>query len=116
MMVKCLQDEQTLLQQVTLADSFWSRFKGLLGRKQLAPDEGLLLKPCSSVHTLGMQFAIGVVYLNRSNEILHIQPHMPPGRLGPLIKGACQVLEVNPDWLAASPLKVGSQLHFQPAS
>ncbi|MBR3458884.1 MAG: DUF192 domain-containing protein, partial [Selenomonadaceae bacterium] len=36
--------------QVELADSFLSRFLGLMGRSALPAGQGLLLVPCSSVH------------------------------------------------------------------
>jgi uncharacterized membrane protein (UPF0127 family) len=44
--------------RVTVADRWWRRAFGLMGRRHLAPGEGLLLEPCSSVHTLGMRFPI----------------------------------------------------------
>lgn len=46
-----------------VADNFFRRFCGLMGRRGLAADEGLLLEPCRSVHMCFMRFAIDVVYL-----------------------------------------------------
>jgi hypothetical protein len=40
--------------EVAVADSWWSRFRGLLALPPLADDEGLLLLDCPSVHTIGM--------------------------------------------------------------
>ena len=49
--------------RVSIADTFLRRFLGLMGRRCLAPDVGLLITPCNSVHMCFMRFAIDVVYL-----------------------------------------------------
>ncbi len=49
--------------QIELADSFWQRFFGLMGRNHLSHNRGLLIKPCNSVHMCFMRFPIDVVYL-----------------------------------------------------
>lgn len=112
--MQCLkQDSQPLLTTVQMANTFWTRFRGLLGRTELAPNEGLLIVPCNSVHTLGMKFAIGVVFLSRDGKVCHLIPIMPPGKLGPLIANAHQVLELHPDTLAKAELRVGDTLIFK---
>jgi uncharacterized membrane protein (UPF0127 family) len=45
-----------------LANRFFSRLKGLLGKEYMSDGEGLLISPCSSVHTMGMKICIDVVY------------------------------------------------------
>ena len=39
--------------RVQVADRFWSRLRGFLGRPQPSPGEGLLLTPCDGVHMFG---------------------------------------------------------------
>lgn len=104
---------QLILSQVLLANSFWSRLKGLLGRKHLAPEEGLLIQPCNSVHTLGMSFSIGVLFLDAEQRILHLIPSLPPGRLSPVVRGSRQVLELHPQTLHQAALHKGQQLCFR---
>ncbi len=93
-----------------LADSFFTRFKGLLGRKQMSEGEGLLIKPCSSVHTLGMKMIIDVVFISSDNQVLHIIEEMEPGKLSPIIKNSSLVLELPPGQVRRSGLKVGHRL------
>ena len=50
---------------VELADTFWRRFFGLMGRKAIAPSHALLIVPCSGVQMCFMRFAIDVVFLKR---------------------------------------------------
>lgn len=49
--------------RVRIADSFLHRFLGLMGRRLLPENEGLLITPCNSVHMCFMRFSIDVVYL-----------------------------------------------------
>ncbi len=65
---------------IETADSFLSRGIGLLGRRGLSPGVGLLIRPCSSVHTFGMRFAIDVVYLDREGTVTKVAPRVRPWR------------------------------------
>lgn len=57
------------------------RLQGLLGRRSLGEDEGLLLRPASSVHTLFMRFPIDVVFLDRDLRVLRVADGVPPWRV-----------------------------------
>ena len=59
-----------LAENVIVADSFFKRMKGLLGRKELNPGEGLILKPCNSVHTFFMRFPIDIVFVDKNNKVI----------------------------------------------
>ncbi len=93
-----------------LANNFFTRLKGLLGRKQMSEGEGLLIKPCSSVHTLGMKMTIDVVFLSSDFKVLHIIEEMQPGKLSPIIKHSSSVLELPPGQVRRSGLKIGQRL------
>lgn len=61
---------QTLVaDNVRLAATSRERCQGLLGMKSLARGHGLWIRPCSSIHTFGMSFAIDVVYLDRRQRV-----------------------------------------------
>ena len=60
-------------EQVRVADGVWSRFVGLLGSASLAPGAGLLLYPSQGVHTLGMRFAIDVVFLSQDFKVVALR-------------------------------------------
>ncbi len=57
-------DDAPLL-YMEIADTFWRRFLGLMGRKNIAPSHALLISPCFSVHTCFMRFAIDVAFVKR---------------------------------------------------
>lgn len=59
---------------VEVADGWWRRAVGLLGRRELPEGHGLLLRPCRSIHTWFMRFPIDVVYLDESGQVLKVAP------------------------------------------
>lgn len=87
-------EENVLVSNLKVADSFWLRLKGLLGKKGLKPGEGLLIKPCSQIHTFFMAFPIDVIYLDGEGRILEAVQGMAPGQAGPWVRGCKQVLEL----------------------
>jgi len=68
-----------LCEHCAVANNPFTRIKGLLGRKSLAMDEGLLITPCPSVHMIGMKFAIDVLFLTRENVATDWVENLPPG-------------------------------------
>lgn len=78
---------------VRRADHFFSRLAGLLVSSPLQPGHGLLIVPCSAVHTAFMRFAIDVVFLDRVGHILEIVTHLKPWRAA-ACPGAHQALEL----------------------
>lgn len=86
---------QTLIaKQVQLADSPWLRMKGLLGRKSLNPDEGLLISCCNSIHMFFMRFTIDAIFLDRNNTVVGLVCAIPPFSLSPVFWNASKVLEL----------------------
>ena len=64
--------------KVEIADNFWRRFLGLMGRKNLPSGHGLLITSCNSVHMCFMRFPIDVVYLDKNNSVIKIVKNLPP--------------------------------------
>jgi uncharacterized membrane protein (UPF0127 family) len=63
-----------------VADTLWTRTRGLLGRAELGAGEGLLLRRTGSVHTLFMRFSIDVVFLDGELSVLSVRPRVLPWR------------------------------------
>ena len=66
---------------VRVASSFVARARGLLFRATLGFDEGLLIAPCSSVHTFGMRQGIDVVFVDPLGGVLRVVPSLGPWRM-----------------------------------
>ncbi|WP_324250918.1 DUF192 domain-containing protein [Paraburkholderia saeva] len=67
--------------RILIADTAVERMRGLLGRDHLASAEGLLLRPCRSVHTFGMRFSIDVLFLDRDGCVVACHADTPARRL-----------------------------------
>jgi len=85
-----------LATQLALADSHWTRLRGLLGASasDFGNGCGLWILPCHGVHTLAMRFPIDVVYLDRENMVVHIERELQPWRFAPVRMKAASVLEL----------------------
>lgn len=97
----------------TVAASLWTRFVGLMGRRELPEGFGLLLKNESAIHTFGMRVPIDVLYLDSSGIILRADEEMLPSRIGPFVRGVRDVLELPAGTLARAGTRVGDQLALE---
>ena len=97
--------------QVVIADTFMSRFLGLIPRKTMGEEEGLLLDPCSSIHMFFMSFSIDAVFLDKDFKVLRIFENLKPWRITPFIKNAESVLEL-PAGRCKGRVSVGDRLEF----
>ena len=99
-------------ENVRIANTPWSRLRGLLGRKSIEPAEGLLIKPCQQVHCFFMKFAIDVIFLDRNDRVILVNT-LAPGQISPLVRSAASLLEVQAGSAAAWHIAVGDQLEFR---
>jgi uncharacterized membrane protein (UPF0127 family) len=97
-----------VVERLEVADGFWSRLWGLQFRKELPAGSGLLLVPCSSIHTCWMRFAIDLVCLDSNGTVLAVKPNIRPWRVAFPPRGTHAILELA----AGQGLKIsaGSQL------
>lgn len=100
---------------VLVAESFFTRLRGLLGRPELERGQGLLLHPCRAVHTFGMRYAIDCVYLSAHWQVLAVAEALPPNRFGPVVPGAAMVLELPAGRAGATGTVPGDFLQPAPA-
>lgn len=105
--------DTVVAQDVRLADSVWSRFWGLMGRKALPADAGLLLRPSSSIHTAFMRFPIDVIFLDRDLRVVKVVPEMKPFRAAIAFGGAHSALELNAGVAASAQVRAGDQLTLE---
>jgi hypothetical protein len=101
-----------LAERADLADSFLARVRGLLGRSTLATGEGLVVRPCNAVHTLGMAFPIDVVHLDVDSRVLRIVANLRPWRLGSVVRGSRVVVELPAGTVTAAGTRPGDVIEL----
>jgi len=99
-----------LAERARVADTMWARAVGLLGQSSAGP--GLILDPCSSIHTWFMGFPIDVVFLDAQDVVLAAYPALRPWRMTRWVRGARRVLEVEAGRLGGT--AVGDRLECRP--
>ena len=103
------EDGAAVCKSCRVADRFASRLRGLLGRRGLAPAEGLLIRPASSIHTFFMRFPIDVAFLDRDGVGVKVVPNLSPWRVA-LARGARDALELAAGTAATRGLRPGRRL------
>ena len=99
--------------QARIAASLAQRMQGLLGTKGLGPDQALILKPCTSVHTFFMRFPIDVVFVDKKMCVIKTIPKMPSFRLSPFIWASSIAIELPAGKIAQSNTCRGDILEFR---
>ncbi len=107
------QTRNTLLASAAeMADTSAKRRTGLLKHTSLEPGGGLWIVPCEAVHSFGMNFAIDVLFLDRSKKIRKARANMAPRRMA-ICLPAHSVLELPAGTIASTLTQSGYQLHFE---
>jgi uncharacterized membrane protein (UPF0127 family) len=103
------EDGSVVCERCEVAETILARMRGLLGRKGLAPGEGLLIRPASSIHMLFMRFPIDAVFLDSSLRVLGIAASLRPWRIAGR-RRARSVLELPAGEAARRALRPGERL------
>jgi uncharacterized membrane protein (UPF0127 family) len=98
---------------VRVADSFGTRFMGLMGRKSLDPGEGLCIQRCTSIHMFFMRMAIDVAFVDRDGRVLHILNSIRPWRVSRVVRGSKAAIELPAGLLAQHGVEKGAVLSLE---
>ena len=99
-----------VLASLEVAGDRRARSRGLLGRDGV--DGALLLRPCRSVHTVGMRFPIDVAFCDGDLRVLRVVT-MPRHRLSRLVWRSRAVVEAEAGAFGRWRLQVGDQLEVK---
>ncbi len=80
--------------RIRRAATFATRLRGLLGRDALDEGEGLLIEPCSGIHTFFMRFSIDVLFLDDDGRVVQALDAVAPWRASRIYPKARKVLEL----------------------
>jgi uncharacterized membrane protein (UPF0127 family) len=100
----------TIGTQIAVAETSLTRLVGLAGRRRLDAGCGLLIRPSSGIHTFGMLFAIDVIALSRSLQVVKLWQRLPPFRMTSISWKVHSVLELAAGEISKCSIEVGDQL------
>jgi len=104
---------------LSIAESLWGRFRGLMLRDELPQGEGLWLSGTSSIHMMFMRFPIDCAFLGReqadgSREVVAVRQALPAWVGLAWARGADGVVELPAGALEQSGTQVGDRLRIEP--
>lgn len=108
-------DGIVLAEQVEWAGTGPQRRHGLLGRSNLAPEEGMYVAPTQWIHTFRMKFAIDIAFMDHNGRVLTVHYALKPNRLSKISLRAVGALELSAGRLRATNTEVGDIIKFQEA-
>ncbi len=122
--VRIQRSGEALATDVRTARSLWARFMGLMGRRELAPGEGLWLPTDASIHMLFMRFPIDAVFLAPEDgpgggawRVVAIRERLRPWTgVVWFVRGARGCLELEAGAAARVGLRAGDTVRFGTAS
>src|SRR5262249_22224315 len=86
-----------------------TRRRGLLGRDAMPEGSGLVIAPCSGIHTCFMRFPIDIIFAKRDGRIVTVRRQVAPWRIALSLR-AFAVIELPAGALDRADLHVGDAL------
>ena len=102
-----------LAERAELADNYWTRFMGLMGRRDLPAGGGLVLKPGGGIHMWFMRIPLDVIHVDKHDRVTHVLRGIRPWRFGPLFVGGKLAIELPVGAAAATQVKDEIQIEDQ---
>jgi uncharacterized membrane protein (UPF0127 family) len=104
-----LESGEVVCERCLMATSWGLRFRGLMWMKELTTEEGILLRPCASVHTMFMRFPIDVVFCDGNLRVLSVAAVVPKWRMRSQ-RGAKVAIELAAGGAARGGVAVGARI------
>jgi uncharacterized membrane protein (UPF0127 family) len=117
--VRNLDRNTVLADDLETAASFWGKLMGLMGRPDLPDGEGLWLPGGNGIHMMFMRFPIDAVFVTKADRdgVRHVRSVHRGVRawtgLIPLITGAHGVLELPVGVIEATGTQVGDRVEIR---
>ena len=99
-----------IAQNARVADTFWTRLKGLLGSAEIVAGEALVITKCQSIHMFFMRFAIDAIFVGDQDRVVGLVAGIKPFRSSPIFFRSRYVIELKAGTIAVTKTFLGDQL------
>ena len=103
-------------ERVEIADTWWTRLRGMMGRPEPSDGEGLLLDPCRAVHMYWMNYPLDVAFLDPDGRVVAVYHELAPSRRSKRHGDANRALELRAGRLAETQTEVGDHIELRNGS
>ena len=107
------EDGTIICERCDVSDRARHRIRGLLGRPELDPSEGMLLRPAWSIHTAFLRYPIDVLFVNGEQVVIRKVDNLKPWRTA-LCRGAREVVELAAGACERLGIEPGQRLAWAP--
>jgi len=104
--------DEVLFSDLTLCNTFFKRFKGLMFKPALAADAAYLFDRTDSIHSFNMRFVFDALFMDKQGNILAAHSSIKPWRVIAPVKGAYWCLEMVEGSIERHSLKPGQRLEW----
>jgi|DewCreStandDraft_4_1066084.scaffolds.fasta_scaffold05038_9 uncharacterized membrane protein (UPF0127 family) len=73
-----LKNGKKILKNIEIADNFFKRVKGLIGKKHINNEYGLFIPFCNSIHTFFMASTIDVIMTDEKLKVIYTKENLKP--------------------------------------
>jgi uncharacterized membrane protein (UPF0127 family) len=101
---------QLVADHITVADTSWSRFKGLMMVSELPEGHGICIRPCNQIHMFFMKIALDVAFVDKDGLVLHALKPIKRRRISKLVFGSKAAIELPVGTLDKAGVSKGSKL------
>lgn len=117
--VQSLKNNAIIADKCLVAERFFDRLQGLIGRSALDTGEGMLFPRCNDIHMWFMSIPIDVVFLRRERaepdgivyRVVSVRENLRPWRFLPAREGrASETLELSAGTIQRCQIAVGDEL------
>lgn len=99
-----------LLRRGKMANTRWTRLRGLIGVRDLPEGHGIVIDPCRGVHCMFMSIPIDVIYVDRNHHVVGLDPGMKPWTIGKIYRHSRYVIEAPAGTIERTQTQIGDQL------
>jgi len=104
--------ETILANELSMADNFFLRLKGLLFTSNLPTGKGLYIAPCQAIHMMGMVYAIDCVFVDKQGTVVGLCKEVKPWALSPVFGKALGCIELPAGTIDATHTEVGDSVEI----
>jgi uncharacterized protein len=101
-----------VLASADIANTAKSRRRGLIGHTSI--DSALVISPCKWIHTIGMKFAIDVLYLDATGLVVKTE-HLEPMRVAAPVGRSKTIVELPSGSIERFGVRVGDLIEVRSA-
>ena len=100
-------------ERIEVADNYFTRLRGLLGRSGLGAGEGLLIVPSRGIHMFGMSFPLDILLLDKERRVAASYRALPPGKATGMHRGVRYALELPVGMIESTGTAEGDSLDWE---